>query len=112
MASLIKMDKDGNIIDSIDIQVDGVGMVLSHYLDSVNADHSTLTFTISTTSTQIPFLNNPDFYVAIREKVDLTMDNVYNQVYEDKDIGSENYRDGTPYQPRYLPFNFIELKGE
>ncbi|MEI6901009.1 MAG: HNH endonuclease [Bacteroidota bacterium] len=59
MASLIKMDKDGNIIDSIDIQVDGVGMVLSHYLDSVNADHSTLTFTISTTSTQIPFLNNP-----------------------------------------------------
>ena len=110
---IVKFNKSLSIIDSETILASD-GMTIDHYSDVIKTAEGEIEFIISPTNCQIPELEDPDYCVVIREKVDLTAlgSNELIITDRDKDIGNKNYKNSSPYTPVDLPPGFIELKGE
>ena len=113
---LLKFNKNTfALIDSVSLSMtESEAMTISDYLDSYRNDSCDLPFSIKTSSKQIPFLNEEDFAISVRERVDLTATGPYERTIadENKDIGQHNYKNKSPYRPRALTEGFIELKDE
>ena len=106
---------DLSYITSIHLTMsDALAMAISDYMDSIRTDEMTLSFLITPTAKQVPYLKPEDYSLVIREKVDLSATGPYERTIadEDKDVGQHNYKNKYPYRPRGLTSDFIELKGE
>ena len=88
-------------------------MTISHYLDATQFQNDTIPFTLVAVPKAVPYVKNPEFELAIRAKVDLSVRGPTHQDLTDKgnDTGKENY-DSSPAITKPLPTGFIELKGE
>lgn len=107
-----------SLIDTIELTMShAVSFTISDYLDITSLsrkDSQVLNFTITPTTSQIPFIKNESFVTVAREKVDLSSVKQYDKILanEDRDTGQHNYKDSYPYRPRNLIDGFVELKGE
>lgn len=113
--SIYKFNKDSlTEIDHYDLSIGGSqAMIISHLVDSANfSASSTLSFTISLAEKHAPFLNEEEFMIVLREKVNLSAQGSNDVILKnvDKDIGQGNYKDKTPYRPVELPIGFTEMK--
>lgn len=110
---ILKFNKSLSLIDSETIEASD-SMTVDHYADTIKSAEGEIEFIISPTNCQIPELEDPDYCVVIREKVDLTAlgSNELTITDRDKDIGNKNYKNSSPYTPVDLPPGFTELKGE
>jgi hypothetical protein len=81
-------------------------MVISQIADMTKSYSNTLTFTISSGDKHVPYLEETEMVVVVREKVNLT-DHGQNPVEN-----TSSDRNKRPYRPANLPQGFVELKGE
>jgi hypothetical protein len=111
--TIIKFDKSLSLIDSEAILVSD-SMAIDHYADTIKTAEGEISFQISATNCQIPEIDEVEYAVVIREKVDLTAQGPNDVMIKnrDKDTGNKNYKDHVPYIPVDLPPGFIELKGK
>jgi len=116
---LIKLNRNTlTLIDTIQlIMSNSMSFTISDYLDLIylsRKDSQTLSFTIEPVQAQVPYIKNESFVLVVREKVDLSATQPYDQTlaFEDKDTGKHDYINSYPYQPRNIIQGFTELKGE
>jgi len=90
------------------------GMTISHYADSVKSTETTLLFTIESTEKHIPYIEDVEFVVSVRKKVNMVAVGPNEKVIKDvgKDFGKYNYADSVPTRPSDLPPGFEELYKE
>jgi len=103
---ILKFNKNLSLIDSETILV-SEGLTLDHYNDVIKTSEGEIAFTISATNFQIPTINEIEYSVVIREKVDMTAqgpnDTTIKERGKDSDTALQN--------PVDLPPGFIQLKG-
>ena len=87
------------------------GMTISHYVGSPKATMATLPFIIEGVSSHIPFIEEPEFCIVIRKKVDLLAVGPNTKVIKDigSDIGKYDDKDNVPKCPLTLPPGFQEV---
>ena len=106
-----------DLSDVSSIQVSGAGlantsgMTISHFACCVKSSEVTLPYTIEGVDKHIPYVDDVDFCVVIRKKVDLTATGVNEKEITDigNDIGKYEYTDIVPNKPLDLPPEFKEL---
>jgi len=88
-------------------------IVIQHVYDSVISDEANINFTISFAEGHVPYLENEEFMIVIREKVDATSRGPHDITITNvgKDIGRSNYKNKVPHRPWEFPQGFKELKG-
>lgn len=102
-------------IDSIEMQLPNVSsMVIQHLFDGTLSGSSDLPFELDVSKKHVPFLNDPEFMVVIKERVDVTSQGPYDEVISNsgEDFGRYNARKSKPRAPWALPNGFTELKGK
>ena len=111
--TIIKFNKSLSSIDSEEIDVSDA-MTIDQYSDVIKNSDGEIEFTISATNCQIPEVEDPEYCVVIREKVDMTANNPNDVMIKerDKDTGNKDFYDHKAYIPTELPPGFIELKGK
>jgi hypothetical protein len=101
-------------IDHVDLVIeDAQALIIDQLVDSANfSASSTLPFTISLAEKHVPFLEEEEFMVVVREKVNLSAQGPNDVIIKnvDKDIGQGSYKDKKPYRPVELPTGFTEMK--
>jgi hypothetical protein len=109
----VKIYKYSNTLDeisSMELFVSNAqSLLVSQLMDGVYSYDATLPFTISTASGQIPFLEEEEIMVVLREKIDLS-------AHGKDDIAIKNMNIDTtqspkPYRPLATPKGFTELRG-
>lgn len=110
--TIMKFEKDLNLLDSQAVEVSD-SMTIDHFGDVIKAAEGEIPFVISATNCQIPFIEEEEFCVVIREKVDFTAQGPNDVLIKnrDQDIGTKESK-AKPYSPVELPPGFIELKGK
>jgi len=110
---ILKLNKNLSLIDSISTDLSD-SMSIDHFNDVVKNSNAEIIFTISATDSQIPFIDEEEFCIVIREKVDLSAQGPNDVIIKNinKDVGNKSYKDFKPYSPVELPPGFIELKGK
>lgn len=96
-----------NEIDNISLIIsDANYLIISNIADMTKSYSNTITFTITSGDKHVPYLEDTEMMVVVREKVSLTAHgpNPVENTTTDK-----NKR---PYRPVNLPVGFVELKGE
>ena len=113
MSLIYKLDKDTlSLVDNKHMAISNVqSLVIQHIHDNSVSDESTLVFSIEVAKHHAPYIEEEEFVVAIREKVDLTARGPYDITLRNigKDKGWEDYKDSSPYRPMELPEGFREL---
>ena len=111
-----KINKNNlDLIASINLTMDSSeAIIISNSTDASKTSSEILQFTITPTQNQVPYLNQEDYSIVIREKVDLSVSGPYERTIADEsnDSGKKNNTNSYPYVPRGLTADFIELKGE
>lgn len=108
-----KIGKDltysNNIVPTL--SSNSVGMVISHYADSVKLVEATLPYSIEVVKETVPFVDEVEFCVVIRKKVDLTAIGPNTQDINNtgKDVGANECPYQSPQRPPELPPGFTEL---
>jgi hypothetical protein len=69
--TILKFDKSLSLIDSDAIEA-SESMAIDHYADTIKTAEGEISFQISATNCQIPEIDEVEYAVVIREKVDLT----------------------------------------
>ena len=89
-------------------------IVVTHTLDCEKSIGLEIPFTVSGAQKVVPHINDPEYCIVLREKVDFTAIGVDDTVIKDinEDLGHENHTNESPYRPVELPAGFIELKGK
>jgi hypothetical protein len=105
--TILKFDKSLSLIDSESIET-SEAMTLDHYADTIKSAEGEVEFTICATNCQIPEIDDVDYCVVIREKVDLTAQGPNDKIITERDKDNNS----SPYVPVDLPPGFIELKGK
>jgi len=110
---IIKFNKSLSVIDSETIEV-SESLTIDHFSDVIKSAEGEFEFVISATNCQIPEIDEVEFAVVIREKVDMTAQGPNDVTIKerDKDSGTKDFKDHRPCIPTDLPPGFIELKGE
>jgi len=110
---IVKFNKDLSLIDDSNVSV-SESLTIDHYADVIKNYEGEIEFVISATNCQIPEIEDPEYCVVIREKIDLTAQGPNDVMIKerDKDVGNKDYKDHKPYIPVDLPTGFIELKGK
>jgi len=78
-----------------------------------DVEDSNIPFTITILDKHVPYINQEEFMVVIRERIDVTARGPHETTLNNlgDDIGRENYKNKVPYRPLELPPGFQELKG-
>lgn len=96
-----------NEIDNITLALSNANaLIISNIADMTKSYSNTLTFTITSGNNHVPYLEDTEIMVVVREKVDLT---AHGPNPVENTTSDKNKR---PYRPVNLPQGFIELKGE
>ena len=87
------------------------GMTISHFAYAPKQTEATIPYSIEIMSEHVPIINNIDFCVVIRTKVDLTATGPDGKTKEDigNDTGEYQYINSVPSRPLDLPPQFIEF---
>jgi len=110
---ILKADLSYN--GSIDLVASGMtsttGMTISNYADSERSVMATIPYSIEVVKDAIPNINDVEFCVAMRKKVDLTAVGVNGETITEvgNDIGQSDYPNKVPHRPLELPPGFQEL---
>jgi len=113
MSKIYKLDKNTlTFVADQDMVISNVqSLVIQHVHDNSVSDESTLVFSIEIAKHHAPYIEEEEFMVVIREKVDLAArgpdDITLRNIGKDK--GWEDYKDSKPYRPMALPEGFKEL---
>jgi hypothetical protein len=113
MAKITKFDKD-TLTEVVSQEVDmpvPTGMTISHYADSVKSTEATIPFTIQGVERHVPEIEDVEFCIVVRKKIDLTAIGKNENAIKNNgnDVGSEDYSDSSPSRPLDLPPGFREL---
>lgn len=104
---ILKFNKSLSLIDSETILA-SEGLTIDQYNDIIKSSEGEVAFIISSTNFQIPTINEIEYSVVIREKVDMTAqgpnDTTIKKRGKDSDIALQD--------PVDLPPGFIQLKGK
>jgi hypothetical protein len=78
-----------------------------------DVENSNIPFTITILDKHVPYINQEEFMVVIRERIDVTARGPHETTLNNlgDDICRENYKNKVPYRPLELPPGFQELKG-
>lgn len=102
------------IIDYLQLDtVNSDTFFISHSIDSIKSNSFSIPFTIAVSKNQVPYLNEEEIIMVIREKVAFAASGPnYTKIKNNgKDIGREDYKDYVPLRQSDLPNGFIEMKG-
>jgi hypothetical protein len=110
---IIKFNKSLSLIDEDAIEV-SEGLTIDHFSDVIKTAEGEIEFVISSTNCQIPEIDDIEYAVVIREKIDMSAQGPNDVMIKerDKDIKNKNFKDHKPCIPTDLPPGFIQLKGE
>ncbi len=114
-SKLYKIDKDTLVeISSTELEISGAtALSIQHIHDATITSSENLPFNITILDKHVPYINQEEFMVVIRERIDVTargpQETTLNNLGDD--IGRENYNKKVPYRPLELPPGFQELKG-
>jgi len=114
-SKLYKIDKDTlTEISSTRLEFsEATALAIQHIHDATITLSESIPFTITILDKHVPYINEEEFMVVIRERIDVTargpQDTTLNNLGDD--IGRENYNNKVPYRPLELPPGFQELKG-
>jgi len=103
-----------SLVDRIAMDTENSDTIfVSHTIDSVKASNMELPFTIFVSKNPVPYINEEEMVLVIREKVDFAArgPNYVDIKNTGKDIGKEDYKDYVPLRQSDLPSGFIEIKG-
>lgn len=106
-----------SFVDSIEMDLlqskmtDTCGMTISHYAYSTKQTEATLPYEIEVVQEFVPYINDVEYAISVRKRIDLTATGVNGEIIQDKgvDIGKYDYLDSVPHRPSSLPPGFIEL---
>ena len=86
---------------------------ISHSIDTLKSNSYSIPFTLSVSTTAVPYLMEEEMVIVAREKVDFVARGPNESIIKNigKDIGEGNYKDYVPSRQSDLPNGFIELKG-
>jgi hypothetical protein len=78
-----------------------------------DVESSTIPFSLTILDRNVPHINEPEFMVVTRERIDVTAKGPHETTINNigDDMGRENYNKKVPYRPLELPPGFQELKG-
>ena len=102
-------------LDSIDLVQTGLtrtdGMTISQFASNVKSTESTINFEIDIVKEQVPQIDEVEFCLTVRKKVNMTAIGVNGKTRKDigEDLGKDNYRNNVPARPLDLPNGFTEL---
>jgi len=102
------------LVDRISLNTENSDTIfVSHTIDSVKTDNLEVPFTITVSKNPVPYINEEEMVLVIREKVDFVArgPNYVDIKNTGKDIGKEDYKDYVPLRQSDLPSGFIEMKG-
>lgn len=87
------------------------GMSISHFADGPKSTEATLTFEIEGVKENVPSIQETEFCLTIRKKIDATAvgPNEKNITDTGDDLGRGDYKDRSPRRPSDLPPGFTEL---
>ena len=110
---ILKFNKSLSIIDSESILASD-SLTIDHYSDVIKNAEGEIEFVISSTNCQIPEIDDVEYAVVIREKVDMTAQGPNDVLIKerDKDNGNKNFKEHRACIPTDLPPGFIQLKGK
>jgi len=115
-ATIYKIDKDTLVERASEVLLieDVQSMSIRHIHDNAVSDQTTLNFTFDIMDMHAPLIEDEEFVVVIREKVDATSRGPHDVTITNvgDDVGKPNYKKKVPYRPWELPQGFRELKGE
>ena len=113
---IFKFAKDDlSLTSEIDIGLAGLsnttGMTISHYADSEKSSEVIISFDFEGMEQHTPFIEDVDFVIAVRKKIDLTATGPNEKTVKDigEDVGKYKYVDKVPKRPLDLPPGFQEL---
>jgi hypothetical protein len=88
-------------------------LFISHSIDTLKSNSYSIPFTIAVSQTAVPYLQEAEMVISIREKVDFVARGPNDITIKNigKDIGKGNYKDYVPLRQSDLPSGFVELKG-
>jgi len=88
-----------------------VSMSISHYAGSVKSAQATIPYVIEGVDKHVPYIEEADFCIVTRKKIDLTATGVNEKTIKDvgADIGKYGYVDSVPAIPSDLPPGFQEV---
>ena len=88
-----------------------VGMTISHYACSVKSAQASIPYTIEGVDKHVPYVEDADFCIVARTRIDLTATGVNEQIIKDvgSDTGKYKYADSVPTTPLDLPPGFQEV---
>ena len=108
---IVKINKSMSLIDTEDVEMFDA-MTIDHFSDVIKTSQGEIEFIISSTNYQIPEIDEIEYAVVIREKVDLSSHGPNAASIKEKDIKAKNFKDHKACVPTDLPSGFIQLKGE
>ena len=87
------------------------GMTISHYAGAYLSTEATIPFDVEIVRDHVPKINNIDFCVVMRTKVDLDAIGPNEGIIKElgDDTGKYNYKNSVPSIPLDLPSGFQEL---
>lgn len=107
---------DLSIVKSLNIEAIGMssganGMTVSHYACSMKRTETTIPFVIEGVEEFIPHVNDADFCMVIRKKVNLDAIGPNEQIIKNvgEDVGKYDYTKKVPAIPSDLPPGFVEF---
>ena len=104
---ILKFDKSLSLVDSETILVSD-GLTLDQYNDMIKTGEGEIAFLISSSNFQVPTLDEIEYSVVIREKVDMTAQGPHDKEITDR----ERINKGSLQAPVDLPPGFTQLKGK
>jgi len=111
---LYKIDKNLNLLSEVDLSLEfSNGMTISHFEDINVSDKRDLTFSFEALPNNVPILNDEEYVVVIREKVNLS-DNTPTEIITKNNgtiEGSKNNNKKRPYSHPNGVAIFRELRG-
>jgi len=116
---ITKLLKDGlTVVENTDVSAFGLSnstsMTISHYADSEKQTGVTIPFEIEGTNLHVATMEDVEFQLVARERIDLTATGPHPDLAEDAapDKGEYKHKDSVPRRPVQLPLGFEELKGK
>jgi len=111
---------DLSYISNVDVEkasnfADTTGMTISHYADYTKPSSASIPYSIEVVKESVPFIEEVEFCVVMRKKVDLTAIGVNEKTITNvgNDVGANEYPNKVPHKPSDFPPGFVELyKGE
>ena len=87
------------------------GMTISHFAGSTKSTEATIPYIIEGFEKHVPYIENVEFCVVTRKKIDLTATGINENIKKNigEDIGEYDHIKSVPVPPSDLPPGFTEL---